>query len=103
LCASSDAKEKLITVGDAPQGIRRGDEVVIVGQTSVGLKAVLYAFVLPFVLLLATLFIAMPLSGDNQLTAGLSALLVLAPYYLILYLLRHRLAKALTFHLRLSN
>ena len=62
-----------------------GERVMIVGTTSMGMKAVFLAFVLPFVVLLLALIFSLKLTGGDEV---LSALIFfgypgsLLPYYI---------------------
>lgn len=96
-CTSADTKEKLIdaTVTDTA-AYRVGEAVWVVGQLSMGAWAVVLAFVFPFLLLVLSLFIFMALL-DNELTASLSALALLVPYYFVLWLNRGRMGRKFSF------
>ena len=102
-CSSSDSKEKIIEVYDSSNSYKVGEEVMIYGTTSMGMKAVLIAFVIPFVLLLVALFVAMSLSQDNEFFSALVSLCVLVPYYIVLYFLRNRFRKNFSFTLKPIN
>lgn len=96
-CSVADSKEKLIDVTTAPgNAYRQGDRVWVVGTNTMGAKAVVWAFVLPFVLMTGALFLGMWLWG-NELYAGLASLLLLLLYYGILRLNRTRLRKHFSF------
>ena len=69
---------------------------MVVGETSMGMQAVALAFIIPFVLLIFTLFLFMALI-ENELYAALLSLAVLMPYYYILWLNKTRLKQ--NFHL----
>ena len=60
------------------------------------MKALLWAFGVPFVLLLAMLILVLLLTG-NEGWAALSALAILVPYYAILWLLRDKMREQLAF------
>ena len=56
-CSSSESKEKTIEVTDYDSmNYNVGDFVEITGQTSMGMMAVLWAFILPFLILIISLF-----------------------------------------------
>ncbi len=97
-CASADSKEKIIDIIDSTGCYQVGDSVVIIGETSMGMLAVLLAFIVPFVLLVVSLFLCMELLRD-ELTAGLISLAVLIPYYYIIRLNRKRLKHKLSFRI----
>lgn len=100
-CSSADAKEKLIDVTDATfaSSCKPGDHVWVVGELSMGRIAVLLAFILPFFLVVVSLFIFMAVWKD-ELQAALCALLLLIPYYYILWLNRKRIGRRFSFSVR---
>ena len=55
-CSSADTKEKLIDVIDESSSYQPGDRVWVVGELSMGVMAVLLAFVFPFLVLIFSLF-----------------------------------------------
>lgn len=80
-----------------PEGhFSTGETVRISMAPSMGRKAVFYGYLYPLVLLLVTLFLTYALIGNEALSALLS-LLVLIPYYLILYINRNRMATEFRF------
>jgi sigma-E factor negative regulatory protein RseC len=98
-CGAADSKEKVIEVKNT--GINEhkvGDCVTIVMQKSMGLKAVFYGYILPFIILMATLLGTLN-ATNNEGLAGLLALLVLVPYYFSLYLLREKLKSKFEFRI----
>ena len=101
-CSSADSKEKVIEVTDASSSYRVGDSVTLVGLTSMGMQAVLFAFVLPFFVLIFALFLFMALT-QNELYAALAALAVLIPYYYIIWLNRSRLKRKFSFTIKPIN
>lgn len=57
-CSSADSKDKIIDIIDtAASSYQVGEKVMVVGETSMGMMAVVLAFVLPFVLLIFSLFL----------------------------------------------
>lgn len=86
-CTSADTKEKLIDVyiSNASE-YKVGEEVWVLGTLSMGIQAVLLAFVLPLVLLVVTLFVLMKILGDELLAVG-GVVVCLFLYYLLLHLL----------------
>ena len=103
-CHASETKEKLIDVrNDKGLPCRIGQEVMICGSTSMGMKAVWWAFGAPFVVLLLSLFVFMKLTGGDEALAAMVSLCMLAPYYFILYLCRARLSRIFVFTLESVN
>ena len=85
-CSASETKEKIIDVynkNNVPCQV--GERVMIVGTTSMGMKAVLLAFVLPFIVLLLALIISLKLTGGDEAVSALVSLGTfgpLLPYYI---------------------
>ena len=97
-CLSSDRKEKLIEVYDDSGKYSKNEEVVVSVQSTMGLLAVVLAFIIPLVLVFAILFACLKISG-NEGVSGLTGLSVLVPYYFILYIFRDKLKKSFVFTL----
>lgn len=75
---------------------RVGDNVVVATSQAAAGRALLLGFGLPLVLLLLVLA-AMLLAGNNEGISAITALVVLLPYYLILWLLRNCIAGSISF------
>ena len=101
LCRSSESKEKVIEVGGHYPTLRVGDSVILVGSVRQGLRASVLAYVVPLFLMLIALFIGTKLGGDG--TGALAALLVLAVYYGVLFLLRDKLGKRFAFRIERND
>lgn len=86
-CSSADTKEKIIDIY-LPQNntFAVGDNVWVVGHMTMGLLAVLCAFLLPLIILVISLFLLMYILNDEFLSACLSIVLV-AFYYIVLKML----------------
>ena len=99
-CSSADSKEKVIDVTDpSAQTFRVGEQVMVIGETSMGMMAVTLAFVFPFILLILSLFIFMAVIGD-ELYASLLSLAVLVPYYCLMWLNKTRLKQTFSFTIK---
>ena len=102
-CSSADRKDKIIDIIDtAAASYQVGENVMVVGETSMGMQAVALAFIIPFVLLIFTLFLFMALI-ENELYAALLSLAVLVPYYYILWLNKTRLKQKFSFTIKPIN
>lgn len=101
-CTVADFQDKEIEISHFTKEYTPGQEVTIVFKESQGFTALFYGYVLPFLLVFATLIIMTSIS-DNELLAGLIALAVLIPYYTTLYFLRHLLKKVFKFELEEIN
>ena len=102
-CSSADTKEKLIDITDVDAAsYQPGDRVWVIGELSMGAMAVLYAFILPFFVVIISLFIFMAIWND-ELRSALCSLVLLIPYYYILWLNKSRLGKKFSFSIRPMN
>lgn len=97
-CSASERKDKIIDVYNVSHGdaYAVGDEVTVSVFSRSGMEAVTIAFAIPFVILVVTIFIVKLLTGDDALSA-LSGLAILVPYYAVLYALRGRIVKRISF------
>ncbi len=96
-CHAAESKEKMIDVYcDAVADYKVGQQVTVSTSGQVAVKALLWAFGVPFVLLLAMLILVLLLTG-NEGWAALGALAILVPYYAILWLLRDKMREQLAF------
>lgn len=99
-CSSADSKEKLIDIVDPlASSYQVGEPVMVVGETSMGVMAVFLAFVVPFIILILSLFIFMAVL-DDELYASIISLGLLIPYYYILWLNKTRLKQKFSFKIK---
>ena len=102
-CSSADSKDKIIDVIDtAASSYRVGEKVMVIGETSMGMMAVVLAFIIPFILLIFSLFLFMALM-ENELYPALLSLAILIPYYFILWLNKTRLKQKFSFTIKPIN
>ena len=97
LCNASESKEKQIDVYEAGASYRIGEEVVLCGSTSMGMRAVFLAFGIPMLLLLFALFVTMRVTDGDALVSSLVALFAVVPYYLVIYFMKDKLNKTFSF------
>lgn len=97
LCNASESKEKQIDVYEVNASYRIGEEVVLCGTTSMGMRAVFLAFGIPMLLLLVALFVTMRVTDGDALVSSLVALLAVVPYYLVIYFMKDKLNKTFSF------
>lgn len=100
LCSSAEVKQKIIEI-DAPlaSAYAIGDKVTVVGSSRLALYAVVLAYVLPLIVIVAGLVTCKQL-GYSDGVAGAVSLATLLPYYLILYITRNKLRKELIFRIK---
>jgi len=95
-CSASDMDEKLIDVESNDFTLKIGEQVQLLGESAMGLFAVLLAFVIPFLLILLSLLILRTYTS-NEALSGTIALGVLVPYFMILSLFNKKLKNKLKF------
>ena len=131
MCASAESAEKEMTVvllSDSPMGYgvldadkplleyKVGDTVEVMVQQKMGWKAVVLAYLLPFFVMLAVMFVgnglldigngATGLLGDEakrEAVLGTVALCAMALYYLVLGMFKDKLQKEFSFTARKKN
>lgn len=97
-CLASDMKEKEIDIVRFSGEYHIGQRVNVVGTASQGMKAVLFGYLLPFLLVLTTLLICISLT-KNEALAGMLSLFILMPYYGILYFFKGYLKRSFEFEI----
>ncbi len=85
-CGVSDSDTKEIEIETSSQTLELNENVEVFLKKDLGLKAVFWAYVFPFILLFAVLLVASTLF--DEWIAGLLAIGVLIPYYLLLHVLK---------------
>ncbi len=96
-CNAAESKEKIVDVYSAtPLLYKIGQQVTVSTSGQVAVRALLWGFGVPFIILVAVLFITLQLTGSEG-TAALSALGSLVPYYGLLWLFRDRMREQLAF------
>jgi sigma-E factor negative regulatory protein RseC len=76
-----------------------GQEVSVVLRASMGHKAVWLAYVIPLVVMVASLLLTLS-AGGSELLAGLVAIGAIALYYGVIWLLRGRLRNEYIFNIK---
>lgn len=100
LCSAAEAKKKEIVVTAGPfDNYSVGEQVKVVLRQSMGLKAVLLAYVLPLIILMA-LVVSLSYTGIGELATGLIGICGVLLYFAILYFFRRRLAREYVFEIK---
>ena len=100
LCHASGQEQKTIEMTSKDAGtFHVGQEVTVVGEVGLGLRATLWAYVVPLFLLIGVLMIVVSQTG-NEAIGALSALLSLTFYYLLLFMFRGRMRKSFSFRIK---
>ena len=97
LCNASESKEKQIDVYEVNPSYQIGEEVMVCGTTSMGMRAVLLAFGVPLLILVLALGVSMKLTGEDALLSSGIALLSVVPYYTAIYFCKDKLNRTFSF------
>lgn len=102
-CTAADSKEKMVDVSDFTGKYKVNDLVTVVGQKSMGYKAVWWAFVIPIIIVVSLLVVSISVWGFGDMEAAMAAIVSLVPYYGLLYLLRNKMANSFKFTIKNNN
>ena len=82
-CGISESNSKEISIQNPHRSFQLNEEVNVLMQKELGLKAVFWAYVFPFIIMFTMLIISSFFL--KEWIAGLMSLIVLIPYYLMLH------------------
>lgn len=100
ICIPSDRRQEVITVKNTRnEEYRVGETVELLLETSAGNKAVLFAYVLPLIVLLVLLFGCYAFTHNELLSVGVSVLGVVV-YYLVLKSAGRKVERGIEFGVR---
>jgi len=94
-CSMAGSKAKIIDIAGS-YNYHKGEAIVVSMDQSMGSKALFLGYIIPMILVVLSLIIFLAL-GFTELASGLFSLSILAPYYLIIYLLREEINSTFTF------
>ena len=97
VCGASEKSEKIVDANIIDASLKVGDQVTVIGQKSLGIQAILLAYVLPFIVIVSMLFIV-NIFTSNELVIGTCALASLIPYFAILRLMRNKIQAKFQFY-----
>lgn len=98
-CSASESKVKIINVYTTEEtSLHEGDSVTVVATNKSGFIAVILSAVLPMFIVIAGLATVLALT-ENEATAALCGIASLLPYYIILYALRGKISRSVSFRL----
>ena len=108
MCASAESKEKeILAIGDGLLAI--GDEAEVMVQQKMGWKAVLLAYILPFVVMMAIIVLgnqairllgAEAMGKNGEAIIGTAALCAMGVYYIVLGFFKDKIQKDFSFTAR---
>ncbi len=86
-CGVSESNSKEIEIENTNQSFQLNEGVDVIMLKELGLKAVFWAYIFPFILLFIVLIVSSIFF--KEWIAGLISIFILIPYYLALYLLQN--------------
>lgn len=109
MCASAESKEKeILAIGDGLLAV--GDEAEVVVQQKIGWKAVLLAYMLPFVVMMSVVAIGnwllaigdgpLAMGKNGEAIIGTAALCAMGVYYVVLGFFKDKIQKDFSFTAR---
>ncbi len=102
VCSVSDLEEKIVDVFvENPNEYKEGESVEVFYKQSLGFRALLIGYLLPFMIILITMIVMLSLT-EKELIAGLVSLGMLIPYYLTVYFAKNKIKKTFSFSIKKS-
>ena len=98
-CGIPEGTTRIIIAPLLGENFNKGESVYINMKRSMGIKAALIAYILPFIIVISTLLI-LSMFDLEELITGLISLAILIPYFSGLFLFRDRLKRSFIFTLR---
>lgn len=99
MCASAESKEKeILAIGDGLLAV--GDEAEVMVQQKIGWKAVLLAYILPFIVMMTVVAIGNGLLSIREEVIGTAALCAMGVYYIVLGFFKDKIQKDFSFTAR---
>lgn len=96
-CGLINSRDKIIEVEtENSQQFTMGEEVIVTLEATSGFLAVFLCYILPLILMLATM-ISVYFAGLGEIKSGISAIIILIPYYFWLSLNKKKLAGKIRF------
>ena len=95
VCSEGGGQGKRMTLANDGQGYQLGEQITLVMRRSAGLKAVVIAYLVPVILVVAALLVFQTMQ-IKETVAAISTLVLLGLYFLVIRLLRGRLNRELT-------
>ncbi|MBR2333572.1 MAG: SoxR reducing system RseC family protein [Rikenellaceae bacterium] len=100
ICGVGTSERRVVAVHDSmAQYYEVGEQVSISIEEIMGVKAVIYTYIIPFFIMI-TLLLGLKAAEASDLVAGGSALLAAGLYYVVLWFFRSRLEKEIVFKIK---
>jgi sigma-E factor negative regulatory protein RseC len=99
-CTASESTQKCVQIATPEAHLYRvGDSVVVSIEHNMGVKALFWAYVMPFFVLLGVLVLVV-CCGESEGVAALCSIGAVFCYYVVLYLFRRTIEKQINFKIQ---
>jgi positive regulator of sigma E activity len=100
-CGMAEVAEKIVEVQPPAPGtkLEKGQQVIISLKKSLGYRALFLGYLFPFVILMFSLILLLSITGNEALSA-ITSILLMVPYYLILYSRRDKIKASFRFFIK---
>ena len=98
-CSVSEAGVKIVDITNTDQAVKKGDQVTVVLEKYLGPLAIFLGYFLPFLILIAVLFVCWFITGNEDISA-ITALGATGLYYITLTAFRSTLQRTFTFRIQ---
>jgi positive regulator of sigma E activity len=98
-CSAADMEDKVIEVKNVYDNLSVGETVTVFMKRSYGPRAVVFAYLIPFAILFGGLLAIYFTTGKEGL-AAIGSIVLLIPYYFILYYMKDRFKNKFEFRIR---
>ncbi len=96
----AEISEKIVEVGlRENELLAPGQQVTVALERSLGFRALMLGYIIPFLILFIGLFVLVSLTGNEGLSALISIALM-APYYALLYFFRDKIRSRFRFRIK---
>jgi sigma-E factor negative regulatory protein RseC len=98
ICNASGSVDKYFTL-PVQNDIANGQEVRITTSLTTGFRALWYGYLFPMLVLIISLIVLIS-SGLHEVLAGITSIVLVLIYYLMLYMMRYKIDKMIKFTLK---
>ena len=102
-CAASESKEKLVKITNFKGTYQINEKVIVTGSESIGHQAVMWAYIIPFFIMLLAAILTITVWNLPEVQSALIAILSLIPYYIFVFLIKNKLTKKFNFSVKKAD
>ncbi len=100
-CGMAEVAEKIVEVQppENDKTYQPGQHVIISLKKSLGYRALFLGYLFPFLILMLSLIVLISVTG-NEALAAITSILLMVPYYLVLYVNRQKIKTSFRFYIK---